>query len=326
MKVLLFTDADKDDLYSLVILVAQAYRKNIKMLGIVCEDGFLSYPENVSITNFWLTDILNYDKIKIYRGIDRDPYLKQQRNFPPLFVSSYLEVMKNNFGYQRSNFAGENLDELVEKLRDEDDKSISILTTGNVTTLAHLLKKHKFFKSKVKEVFTMGGNFKVPGNVPPEDPLRPRVVPNAEFNFYLDPTSVSTVLTYLGEKLHICPLDATNFAPLDRQTILAIRAAAEEHIATIKDPFIKNLHEQFLKLLESTLLTVNTKLFLWDLVATLLFLGADLNEKSIKENVEIIWTGQIVRTLPTDRNKCIIFTFIDFKALIKRIVEHLVRR
>ena len=68
MQVIIFNDGDNDDLYSLVLLIAQNYFKTIKIIGIVCDDGFLSPSENVSIVKFWINNILKVNNIDIYEG------------------------------------------------------------------------------------------------------------------------------------------------------------------------------------------------------------------------------------------------------------------
>ena len=72
--VFLFNDVDKDELYSLNVLIAQDYLGSLHIDGIVAEDGFLSYPDNLCMLAFWLRE-LRARPIPVYRGIDRSDYL-----------------------------------------------------------------------------------------------------------------------------------------------------------------------------------------------------------------------------------------------------------
>jgi hypothetical protein len=92
--VLLFIDSDQDDIYSLIILAAQHYLGKIKIIGIVCDDGFLSFPQNISVVNFWFKNVIQLEEVDVYRGLDRNSYLKQQRNYPIEWIHRYT---KNKF-------------------------------------------------------------------------------------------------------------------------------------------------------------------------------------------------------------------------------------
>lgn len=131
--VYMFTDADKDDLYSLNVVIAQNYLKTIRLDGVICEDGFLPYPENVCMTQFWLNK-LESGTIPIYKGISRNTYLNQQRYFPPIFITSFLDTMQSVFGYNGCSTVPivPSVEELDQKWKCYPDHSISILTTGNV--------------------------------------------------------------------------------------------------------------------------------------------------------------------------------------------------
>ena len=322
MKVLFFTDSDKDDIYSLTVLISQCYLNSIEILGIVCDDGFLSYPQNVSIVQFWLNDILNFPGIDVYRGRNRDSYIKQQRYYPEAFITSYIDVMVTDFNYNPFVVPTyKTLDELMLKLNSEAPNTISILTTGNMTTLSYLLLSNPTLKTKIKTIFSMIGNYDVSGNVLPSDLSEPTILANSEYNAYLDPDSFSNVVKINTTKLNIVPLDCTNYAPLTKGTITQLQIIGTPYYNSSHDAFVKNIYTQFNALLQSTLITENTKLYMWDLLATILFLQKPISQKYISPSVDVIWTGKINTNLIEDNQKCILYNYCNYDKLLNAIIE-----
>ena len=156
MRVLLFCDSYKDDLYSLTILIAQCYHRSIEIIGIVCDDGFISYPQNISIIQFWITDMLKSPGIDLFRGMDRNAYLKQQNYFPISFIDSYIDRMSERYGYDPKVLPTNlTLDDLLLKIGRYAERSISVLTTANLTTLSHLISTDAKFENKIKSIHSM---------------------------------------------------------------------------------------------------------------------------------------------------------------------------
>lgn len=311
-KVIIFVDSDKDDLYSLNLLVAQHYFGSIEIIGIICDDAFLQFPRNVSLLNFWLRDVLKILDVDVYKGIDRDNYLKQQRSFPQVFTESFITIMTENFGYDPNVFPSfKNLDNLIDKIRNCGD--IYVLTTANLSTLNYLLNCHGWIKNKIKAVYSMIGNYAVRGNVLPCNFLKPYVVPDSEYNAYLDPDAFSEIVRL--ENVNIIPLDCTNFAPLNQNTINHIKKISKICKRYTTDPFILNNYNNFIKLTNLTRFTDNSKLYMWDTVATAIFLCLDINQKYIERKIDVSWTGKIIN----GRYKNIIYYSIDYSKFIESI-------
>lgn len=322
MKVLYFTDSDKDDIYSLTVLISQCYLNGIEIIGVVCDDGFLSYPQNISIVQFWLNNILNFTGIDVYRGLNRDNYLKQQRYFPELFITSYIDLMVTNFNYDPSVIPTyKNLDELILKLNNEDTNSISVLSTGNLTTFSYLLLSNPTLKSKIKTIYSMIGNYDLSGNVLPANLLEPNILSNSEYNAYLDPDSFSNIVRINNMKLNIVPLDCTNYAPLTNNTITQLQVIGTPYYNKCLDVFVRNIYTQFIALLETTLLTKNTKLYMWDLVATILFLKKLISQTYISPNIDISWTGKINTNVIEYNQKCNLYNYCNYDQLLNAIIE-----
>lgn len=310
-KVIIFMDADKDDLYSLNLLIAQHYVKNINIIGIVCDDGFLDYPQNVIMTNFWVYDILKMYNVDIYKGIHRNLFLKEKRFFPSDFISSFIEVMKKDFNYNPNKKPiYTDIQELINKINKIND-NIYVLTTGNLTSLSYIISNIR--NTNILKIYSMIGNYKVKGNV--INPLNIDIIPNSEYNAYLDPDSFSKTIQLTN--VHIVPLDCTNYAPLNDDTITKIIHLGNAYIENTNDKFILDNYGNFVKLLKSTTLTINTKLYMWDSVAALIFLGVDINQKYYKDNIDISWTGEIIKGIHYNN----IYNYIDYNAFLENIVK-----
>lgn len=320
MKALFFTDSDKDDIYSLTVLIAQCVMNGLEIIGIVCDDGFLSYPQNISVVQFWLKDILKFNGIDVYRGRDRNQDLKQNRNFPETFITSYLDVLNNEFTYMLTDPPTyKSLDELMVKISREPPNSISVLTTGNMTTLSYLLTEYTTLKSKIKTIFSMIGNYNVPGNVLPVN----GIPPNSEYNAYLDPASFSNVAIINRTNLQIVPLDCTNNAPLTEETIAKLQELGAPYYENCQNEQLKNIYNQFVTMLTSTLITENTTLYMWDLVATILFIKKSVGQTYITQSIDIADSGKIDANYVDDNKKCIIYTYCDYDKLLTAIIESL---
>ena len=345
-EVILFMDSDLDDLFSINLLLSAKYHGSIKLIGIVCDDGFLSYPENVRIANFWVYDILKCHDIDIYKGLERNDYLKQERNYPPIFVTSYIKNMEQQFNYDSNkvDMKYKNLDSLVEKI-DKECKNIDILATSNLTSLSYLLNK-KDFKNKIDKIYGMIGNYRLDGNIivipdtenennvsllqsfckkffckckflkdkKDSEAIKKNtelVMADSEFNAYTDPDGFSQVIK--STIMNIIPLDCTNYIPLSKNTFNDVKTHGDKMRSNTNDKFILSNYDHFIELLK---IESNTPgLYLWDVVATLIFLDLPMDQKSTEEEIDISWTGRIVQGGFKNR----IYNFIDYDKCIKAI-------
>lgn len=320
-EVYMFVDSDKDDLYSLNVMVAQDYLNNVKLQGIICEDGFLSFPQNICIIQFWLTQ-LNARPIPIYKGLERSAYLKQQRNFPPLFVTSYLSLMKETFGYFPSTPSYQNIENVAIEWKQKKDHSIDILTTGNLTSLKWLLNTCPTLSKKINRIISMIGNVNVPGNVVPADLERPEIRANSEYNAFLDPDALSFITDHADLDFQIVPLDCTNYAPLNQETIDILEQLGQYYLNQCDDVFLIRNYTYFLQLLKTTILTINTKLYLWDLVATMIYLTNNGQKYVSKDKLVVAWTGRFEKKISFGC-KNVYYNYIDYDLLLHNIIRSL---
>jgi inosine-uridine nucleoside N-ribohydrolase len=199
---------------------------------------------------FWLDKL--QVKIPLYKGIER----KNNRSFPISFVSSFFTEVKEEFNYAESKDEAKSLD--ITNLQIEKDDVA--LVTGPLTSL--LSANYKSFK----RIHIMGGNLNVGGNK--ENGI-------GEYNLWLDPQSFNILSDYKGV-LSICPLDCTNYVPLDDKTIQKITFKSNNP-----------LYSYFIRMINTTVRTINSKLYMWDLVASITLLyGGRYKEIKVKAQDE----------------------------------------
>lgn len=311
MKILFFTDTDKDDLYSLIFLFIEMYKYNIEIIGIVCDDGFLSYPNNIKIMNYFVDNMINKNKYftnmpKIYRGLDRPHYYKNTRNFPDEWIDTFTKLMTD--GKIMNNDKYHSVSDLLKNIKKHEDNSINVLVTGNFTTLEYILDIDDISK-KINKICAMAGNVYVNGNNINENI-------DSEYNAWLDSISFSNVIKKSGSKLSLIPLDCTNYVPLNYDVINDIKK-----ISSCTNKFINEMRNIFIELLETTMKSEEdiTGLYMWDTVATMIFLGNNCGQIYKKEFIDVDSYGKII----CDENGtiCNIYYYIDNNLLLNNLIN-----
>lgn len=92
-------------------------------------------------------------------------------------------------------------------------RKVTIFATGPLTNIATALDKEPSISSSIESVVIMGGAFGNPGG---------NVTPHAEFNFAMDPDAADFVMSLIGIKRVLLPLDATQsfcFDPMLQKTV-----------------------------------------------------------------------------------------------------------
>jgi inosine-uridine nucleoside N-ribohydrolase len=268
MNVIFSTDADFDDISSLLILLLEHIRGNICLIGIVLEDGMFSYPLNESIVGFFL----NFLKLNIpmYKSIPRS----NNRDYPPEIKRTILKYLSENFGY-KIGMKYKRVSDVYPIFKHR----VSILTTGNVTTITEIISQNI---EMIDKVVSMIGNYKVKGNIIGS-------LDDAEYNAYLDPISFQKLIKLCKSKLWICPLDCTNYVPMTENRINKIQSCT--NVENYKIGLLLNRIYEFNI---NMIYNINDKLYMWDQVAALLFLNKNIGQKHITIPINVNNNGKII--------------------------------
>lgn len=326
-KVLFFSDSDKDDLYSLCLIAAQAYYGIIDVVGIVVDEGFIvNIQDGLLITQQWLNKIqvaTNLDtqdygfpiKFNLYAGLPRPNFL-QKRLFPKIWINSFVREIKiiyditlPNYNYVTNEFTNQvvitgapSVNALFLECSKFPDKSILSLCTGPPTSLGIGLDKFPFINSKISSIYSMASNYLVPGNVPEEDNnFADITLPNpyddysGEYNAFMNPYALQRLCTAVQNNIdiNIVPLDCTNYANLVPSTVVELKVIAQSFLKNTTNQWVINLNNYFISLVETTLVTEKSDLYLWDLCATNIALGSNVDQFFILGNPVIETSGKI---------------------------------
>jgi inosine-uridine nucleoside N-ribohydrolase len=357
-KVVFFLDVDKDDYYSLCLIAAQHYWKVIDVIGVVVDVGFLpNIQDGLLLTKQWLNKIqvaTNLDdqdygfpiKFNLYAGLERADFLKK-RLFPNIWTTSFVSAMKDtynitlpNYNYETNTFTepypetgAPSVDELFYKIVSSDDK-IKCLSTGPPTSLATGLDRFPLLSSKISSIYSMCSNYLVPGNVPEESSQyaglnlpTPYLDHSGEYNAFMNPYALQRIClsSKNGVDVNIVPLDATNYARLVPQTVKDFEKAAAIFIDIYTNyypnPWVVNLCNYFISLVATTLVTENSTLYLWDLCATTIALGANIDQFYILGTPIISVSGKIQLYSYSEHDKDKIYMSLNYHKLIDKSIK-----
>lgn len=178
-------------------------------------------------------------------------------------------------------------------------------------------------------LYCMASNYLVPGNTPPSayefaniDVPRPFPEFNGEYNAFMNPNALQAIALYSNEiDVNIVPLDCTNFANLNPDTIVQLNAIAAPYLKVNKNLWVENLCNYFVSLLATTLVTKNSPLYLWDLCATNIALNADVDQGYILTTPIVTTTGKIIQATYGCNDKVKLFNYLSYGKLLLRSIQ-----
>ncbi len=203
--VIMDVDTGLDD--ALAILMASSC-DTIALLGIACVNGNVGVEDTYRNTRF-IAKLLDL-KMPISRGAAY-PMINKILHAKEAHGSTGLGTLKVEMEAEKHVLAAS---AMYVKLLSEALDPVTIIATGPLTNLAHLLVNHPELKDKIKAISFMGGSLGG-GNV----------TPTAEFNAYVDPEALDIVLTS-GIPLTMVGLELTT----------NVRIKAEDVLKVIKEP------------------------------------------------------------------------------------------
>jgi inosine-uridine nucleoside N-ribohydrolase len=355
-KVIFFIDTDKDDLLSLCLACAQHYYNIIDLVGIVIESGFIiDIQSGLLITKQWLnllhigtnldTEINNYPfKINLYAGYPRPIYL-EKRLFPDKLVYTYLNLLKinlnitiPNYNYITGTYTNQivepfapSVDILYKDLFSVNNKSLKCITTSPTTSLALGVDKYLYLKNKLECIYSMTSNYLVPGNVPAENNFNanitlpnPYIEYNGEYNAFMNPNSLQRLCLLIKDNIdiNIIPLDCTNYAPLNINTFNQLKDIAQPFFNYITNPWIINISNSFLSFIYIDFLSQEIDgNYLWDLVATNIALGSNIDQNYLLGNPKISITGKMELNYYNNNDKVKIYNYLNYTKLLENSIR-----
>lgn len=267
--VLFVHDGGVDDYLSTVLLMTM---KHVRVLGIAVTPADCYIEPAVSATRKIL-DLMGIKNISVaqsaVRGVNPFPRIFRR----DAFTIDHLPIL-NQKETIRAPLAPENAPEFIVKLLRAENKPVTILETGPLTTVAAALDLAPDLETRIKEIIWMGGALNVQGNI---DPIMEGGQDlTAEWNVYWDPFAAARVWD-TQIPITLCPLDITNNVP-------------------VTSAFLKQLGKQYKYPLsdfagQCYALVVHQDYFFWDVLTTA-YLGRPQFFTVKEYATEIITTGR----------------------------------
>ncbi len=214
--VLIDTDVAPDDLVAIALLLASP---SVEVSAITVSGTGEAHCHGGVDVVLGLLERLDAPVIDVACG--RETPIAGDRAFPEDWRThadggSGLELPSTS----RQPFAGDAVQLIAETAAEAD--GLRILTLGPMTNVADALATKPALADQVESVYAMGGALFVPGNVsfagPPEKTV-------AEWNVYVDPTSVQAVIDS-GVAARLISLDGTSHVPLTKEFAARVQEEA----------------------------------------------------------------------------------------------------
>lgn len=195
-KIIIDTDPGQDD--AVAILLALASPEDIDVLGITCVAG--NVPLDLTSKNARIIcELAGRTDVPVYAGCD-------QPMGRTLVTAEHVHGETGLNGPvlpdpQMPLQDGHAVDFMIDTLRREDSKSVTLCPLGPLTNIARALQKAPDMADRIQEIVLMGGAYFEVGNI----------TPTAEFNIYVDPEAADIVFR-AGIPVTVMPLDVTHKA------------------------------------------------------------------------------------------------------------------
>jgi hypothetical protein len=278
--IIIFTDCDFDDTTAISILLCQHIQKKIMILGIVCEDGFLTFPDNICWISKWLS-LNKVSGIPIIKGLPPTRYLLKERKFPKNWILSYKKMLIEKYNVDfREVPPYQDLETFLPMIR---NTTFLVNLLGPIRSYGILLREFCNFRN-MRSNATLGNLV--------EDGTSNG--PDTTYNAFLDPDGLRDYLLF--SKCPSLVFNATcNDTTFDKIKLDFYRREAKKYMLhpdiAVQLKFVFNKTMQFLQyFLDNE--SRDTDLKLWDVITTFLLLQYPMGQKSIRSKLLVSWTGK----------------------------------
>lgn len=201
-KIILDVDSVGDDILAIIFGLLNEETNVIGITTVVGASGSdISHATNVALKSVEVTG----KNIPVYSGetnpinfkeseVEGDP-VKPFDQFADKYQETFHQFNEPFNDIKLKPEKQNAIDYIIETIN-ENPHEITIVTTGPLTNIAQAIKKDPTIVNKLKEMFVLGGAFKVPANI----------TPVVEYNIYGDPEAANMVLNS-DVKITLVPLD-----------------------------------------------------------------------------------------------------------------------
>jgi pyrimidine-specific ribonucleoside hydrolase len=222
-KIIIDTDPGHDDALAIMLAV----KSNLFEIKAITTMAGNSTIENTTRNARYILQLLNREDIPIYSGASK-----------PLNRELIKAVVHGKSGLDgidptnEANITNNAVEKIIEIVKDNPHQ-ITLVTLGPLTNIAQAILQAPETMKNVKEIITMGGAIKVPGN-------KNRV---AEFNIFVDPEAADVMVRFPVKKTFV-PLDACNHVQLSLEDFEKIENEnLRGPIIKMIKPYINNIEK-----------------------------------------------------------------------------------
>jgi purine nucleosidase len=193
-KIIIDTDPGQDD--AVAILLALGSPAELDVLGIVAVAGNVGLRQNAN-NALKVVELAGVKGIRVYAGCERPLRRK-------LVTAEYVHGKTGLDGPDLPEpklqlESGHGVDFIIDTLRREAEKTVTLCALGPLTNLAMAFVKAPDIMARVEHIVLMGGGLFEGGNT----------TPAAEFNIYVDPEAADVVF-HSGIPITQVPLDLSH--------------------------------------------------------------------------------------------------------------------
>lgn len=175
-KIIIDTDAGIDD--AIAIMIALSYENDLEIKGITTLTGN-TYVDQVTKNVLRILDYFGRDDIKVYKGASK-PLVHDFKRGAKIHGSDGLGEIDLKYSQRKEEEIS--APQAIYKIAKEEN-GIDLITLGPLTNVSIALNLYPDLKNYIKEIYSMGGAID-----------RGNVTRFAEFNFYVDPEAVQSVI------------------------------------------------------------------------------------------------------------------------------------
>ncbi|MGN6685548.1 MAG: nucleoside hydrolase [Devosia sp.] len=194
-KIIIDTDPGQDD--AVAILLALGSPAELEVLGIVAVAGNVGLRQNAK-NALQVVELSGKTDTAVYAGCEGP---MRRKLVTAEYVHGKTGLDGPDLPEPKITLRGQHgVDFIIEAIRREPEKTVTICALGPLTNVAMALIKAPDLRDRVQEIVLMGGGLFEGGNV----------TPAAEFNIYVDPEAADVVF-HSGIPITQVPLDVTHF-------------------------------------------------------------------------------------------------------------------
>lgn len=175
-KIIIDTDAGIDD--AIAIMIALAFEDELEIKGITTLTGN-TYVDQVTKNVLRILDYFGRDDIKVYKGASKPLVHYFERGAKIHGKDGLGEI---DLEYSKRNEEDLPAPQAIYKIAKQEG-GIDLITLGPLTNLSISLNLYPDLKNYINQIYSMGGAIE-----------RGNVTRFAEFNFYVDPEAVQSVI------------------------------------------------------------------------------------------------------------------------------------